>query len=99
MLTIDGVDVLDVREAAQYVSRTPETVRRWVWSGKVTAIRQGHRLLIPRADLDGAVTDRDQDQSRMSLADWAASVPRTGSARAGSASVLVLEDRRDDHGR
>lgn len=99
MLTIDGVDVLDVREAAQYVSRTPETVRRWVWSGKVTAIRQGHRLLIPRADLDGAVTDRDQDQSRMSLADWAASVPRTGSARASSASILVLEDRRDDHGR
>lgn len=99
MLTIDGVDVLDVREAALHVGRTPETVRRWVWSGKVTAIRQGHRLLIPRTDLDSAVADRDQDQSRMSLADWAACVPRVESPQASSASALVLEDRRDDHGR
>lgn len=94
MRTADGVDVLDVREAAQHVGRTPETVRRWVWSGKVSAIRQGHRLLIPRADLDDSVFGREEE--RLSLAEWAASVPRAGSARATSASALVLEDRRDD---
>lgn len=97
MLTLDGVDVLDVREAAKYVGRTPETVRRWVWSGRVSAIRQGHRLFIPRTDLDDSVLSRPEEQ--LSLAEWAASVPRAESARATSASSLVLEDRRDDHRR
>lgn len=97
MLTVDGVDVLDVREAAAYVGRTPETVRRWVWSGKVSALRQGHRLLIPRADLDGSM--KAPEEERLSLREWAASVPRAGSSPAPSASALVLEDRLDDHGR
>jgi excisionase family DNA binding protein len=97
VLTVDGVDVLDVREAAEYVGRTPETVRRWVWSGKVSAIRQGHRLLIPRSDLDSSVIERDE--VRLSLRDWAATVPRAATASASSASDLVLEDRSDDDGR
>ena len=97
MLTVDGVDVLDVREAAEYVGRTPETVRRWVWSGRVSAIRQGHRLLIPRSELDSSVIARDD--VRLSLRDWAATVPRADAASAATAADLVLEDRTDDDGR
>lgn len=97
MLTVDGVDVLDVREAAEYVGRTPETVRRWVWSGRVSAIRQGHRLLIPRRDLDSSVIARED--ARLSLRDWAATVPRADTASAASAADLVLEDRSDDDDR
>ncbi len=47
-------------KAADYVGRTPETVRRWVWSGRVSALWRGNRLLIARAELDAAVSRRDQ---------------------------------------
>ncbi|MGI8537222.1 MAG: helix-turn-helix domain-containing protein [Mycobacteriales bacterium] len=97
MLTVNGVDVLDVRGAATYVNRTPETVRRWVWSGRVSAVRQGNRLLIPRAQLDAAVSDRDP--GRLSLREWAESTWRRGTDATVSAAPLVLEDRADDHRR
>ena len=97
MMQVDGVDVLDVREAAAFVGRTPETVRRWVWSGRVSAVRRGHRLLIARTELEQAVAGHQQDG--MSLREWAAAIPRTASGTAATASALVLEDRADDHGR
>lgn len=95
MLTIDGVDVLDVREAADYVGRTPETVRRWVWSGRVSALRRGNRLLIARAELDAAVSDQGPD--RLTLREWAESTCRRGTDATVTAASLVLEDRADDH--
>lgn len=96
MLILDGVDVLDVREAADYVGRTPETVRRWVWSGRVSALRQGNRLLIARSELDAALSGGATEQ--MSLREWARSAPRS-TGTADTAASLVLEDRGDDHGR
>lgn len=99
MQMVDGVDVLDVREAARYVGRTPETVRRWVWSGRVPSSRQGHRLLIARRDLDAAISG-DASPGALSLRDWAAGTPRRGTRSAGSAGSLVAEDRwSDDHRR
>lgn len=97
MLTVNGVDFLDVREAANYVDRTPETVRRWVWSGRVSAVRQGNRLLIPRAELDAAVFDRGP--GRLSLREWAQSTCRRGTDATLTAASLVLEGRADDRGR
>lgn len=97
MLMVDGVDVLDVRQAAQYVGRTPETVRRWVWSGRVAAVRQGNRLLIARSELDAQLSGATTEQ--MSLREWARSVPRPAPGTAETAASLVLEDRDDDHGR
>ncbi len=41
----DAEDLLDVRRAAALAGRHPETVRRWVWSGRLAARRQGNRLL------------------------------------------------------
>ena len=81
--------MLDVREAASLVRRTPETVRRWVWSGRVHAVKSGNRLLIPRAELEAAV---GREPVQRSLAEWAAALP---SGRPGdSAADLVLADRR-----
>lgn len=94
LLTVDGADVLDVRAAADYVGRTPETVRRWVWSGRVPALRQGNRLLIARSALDAAVSGQGPD--RMSLRQWAESATRRGTDGAVTAASLVLEDRADD---
>lgn len=100
MLVVDGVDVLEVREAADYVGRTPETIRRWVWSRRVGSIRRGNRLLIPRHELDAAVGRSTVAPKPMSLREWAASVPRGDNRSTDSAAALVIEDRwSDDHGR
>ncbi|MBK5307551.1 MAG: helix-turn-helix domain-containing protein [Frankiaceae bacterium] len=101
MLVVDGVDVMEVREAAAYVGRTPETVRRWVWSQRVSSVRRGNRLLIPKHELDAAL-GRSSGPSAgpvPSLREWAAGVPRLR-VGPGSAADLVIEDRwSDDHSR
>ena len=38
-------DFVDVRQAAALIGRHPETIRRWVWSGRIAARRRGNRLL------------------------------------------------------
>ncbi|HUY10467.1 MAG TPA: helix-turn-helix domain-containing protein [Candidatus Dormibacteraeota bacterium] len=66
----DGKALINVREAAHLTGRSPETVRRWVWSGRLAASRQGHRLLISRSEALalGAARSRVLPTS---LADWA----------------------------
>lgn len=44
-------DLLDIREAALLTGRHPETVRRWVWSGRLRRHSRGRRLLVERAEL------------------------------------------------
>lgn len=88
MMVVDGVEVLAVREAAAYAGRTAETVRRWVWSGRLPARRQGNRLLVARRDLDALL--QTPDEAPLSLREWAAQLP-AGTGR--SAAELVLDDR------
>ena len=98
MLVLNGVEVLDVREAAAFVDRTAETVRRWVWSGRVPAIRQGNRLFVARRDLEAL----QHDPPPITLSEWAAGIPRPSQTEQATptASTLVLADRwADDHGR
>lgn len=87
MMVVDGVEVLDVREAADYVRRTPETVRRWVWSGRLSARRKGNRLLVARHELDALIGPA----APLSLGAWASALP--GAATGGTAADLVLDDR------
>lgn len=88
-------DLIDVRGAAALVGRHPETVRRWISSGRLPARRQANRFLVARADLAALVGDRGVIDD---LATWA---NRAGAARAGAgfaeprrtAADLVIEDR------
>src|ERR671918_1880137 len=88
-------DLIDVRRAATLVGRHPETIRRWVWSGRLVAHRRGNRLLLAQADvealagLDGAATSLRQWAERAQAA--RASMRASGSRR--SAADLVIEDR------
>lgn len=91
--------MLDVRETAQLVGRTPETVRRWIWSGRLTARRHGSKLLIARQDVADLVRG-GQVPAVMTLSKWAEVVEdqrRAGAlgapAATASAADLVLEDR------
>jgi len=88
--------MIDVRGAAALVRRHPETVRRWVWSGRLAARREGNRLLMARADVE-AIAARE-GRTLTSLATWAvrarAAREATGARASGSsAAELVIEDR------
>jgi excisionase family DNA binding protein len=91
-----GDDLIDVRGAATLVGRHPETIRRWVWSGRIAARREGRRLLVARADLEALAAS--EGRAKASLATWAerarSAQEAAGRSRSGSsAAALVIEDR------
>jgi excisionase family DNA binding protein len=67
-------ELLTVREVARRCHRSEETVRRWIWSGKLPAKKLGNQLFIsateadrlPRAGVTGSVT-RPSRRSRQAL--------------------------------
>src|SRR6266550_6366864 len=67
-----GESTVDVNEAARMVGRSPETVRRWIWSGKLAAQKRGRRLMIPRDELAAFVAELDGAEAGLTLAEWAA---------------------------
>jgi Helix-turn-helix domain len=90
------LEMLDVRAAAALARRNPETVRRWVWSGRLAAQRRGRRILVARRDV--VALAGGGSHSNLSLGEWArqaqASRKTAGPRRRGrSAADLVLEDR------
>jgi excisionase family DNA binding protein len=46
---------LSVREAARISRRSEETVRRWIWSGKLPARKLGNQYFIDPAELQAAL--------------------------------------------
>jgi len=52
--------MLTVPEAAKRVGRDPETVRRWIRSGKLASRKVGTQYLVDEHDLDGLV-DGDEE--------------------------------------
>lgn len=93
---LDRGELLDIRRAASVIGCHPETVRRWVWSGRLAARRDGRRLLFARADVDALAEVRGGAPA--SLASWsrrALSTMRSASpdGSGASAAELVLEDR------
>ncbi len=89
--------MLDVREVARLAHRSQETVRRWVWSGKVRARKDGNRLLIRRDDV-ARLTGTDDEaagERALTLAEWRDGLPQArGVTSSGSAADLVIGDRR-----
>ncbi len=88
--------MVDVREAAALASRSPETIRRWVWSGKVASIKYGTKLLVRRSDV--APSEVPTAGAGTTLAEWAATVAARAAADGGptpgpSGRDLLLEDR------
>lgn len=88
-------DMLDVRSAAALLGCHPETVRRWVWSGRLVARRHGNRLLLARSDVEAMASRR---AVVIGLAEWselarAARVRRGSRGSGDSAAELVIENR------
>ncbi len=94
----ETVDLLDVRRAATLAGRHPETVRRWVWSGRLPARRRGNRLLVAREDVEALAAE--SGRPALTLEAWthrarAALEQTTVDGPASSAADLVIEDRRE----
>jgi excisionase family DNA binding protein len=99
---------ITVREAARRAHRSPETVRRWIWSGRLPAAKRGNTYYVDVAHLEGLVAEMDSFRhaaetvppGRLSawlaeLGQWRSGLAATGSPGAAeTASDLVLEDRR-----
>jgi excisionase family DNA binding protein len=47
--------MLTVSESARRIGRHPETIRRWIRSGRLRARKVGIRHLIEESDLDAAI--------------------------------------------
>ena len=93
MIVIDGVEMVGVQEAARLVGRTPETVRRWVWSGRVQATKQGNKLLVRRSDLP--VTRSEEPAHPVpDLREWAeGALARSSGSPGATAADLIFDDR------
>src|SRR3989442_1592206 len=91
-------DELDIRAAARLTGRSTETVRRWVWSGRLRARKLGKRLFVLRRDVEALAGSRQTKP--LSLTEWRASANKIlrRSAAGKSASDLVLADRRERSG-
>ena len=87
-------EAMTVREAAEQVGRAPETIRRWIWSGRLAAQKRGNRLMVARQELQRIAAGAHFPE----LSEWVKAIDsRSGqkaSGRARSAADLVLEDRR-----
>ena len=99
-----AVQEITVREAAQRARRSPETIRRWIWSGRLPATKRGNTYYVDVVHLEGLVVEMgaaepQADTARLgSLAEWLDEVQRWKSGLAlpvrETASDLVIEDRR-----
>ena len=93
---------ITVREAARRAHRSEETIRRWIWSGRLPARKRGNSYRIDIAQLDriavvydppGADRAATGDELGAWLDDldlWKQGLRVTGGA---SAADLVIEDR------
>lgn len=54
----DAEQLMSVREVARECKRTEETIRRWIWSGKLPATKLGNQLFVRRKDLDAVISPR-----------------------------------------
>ncbi|MBC8233790.1 helix-turn-helix domain-containing protein [bacterium] len=49
-------EYLTVRDVAQLLKVNSQTVRRWIWNGKLPYIKVGQTVRVPKSELDGMVT-------------------------------------------
>ncbi len=78
--------MLTVAEVAVRLRRDPETIRRWIRSGKLPARKVGLQHMVEEADLPGAQHDRVPDgwvrtATGEPMPDVVAAVRRSRSAR------------------
>ena len=99
------VSELTVREAARRVGRSDETIRRWIWSGKLPARKLGNTYRLRARDVDAVARgvpvprtpDEDEPAGQPGLGDWLDRVQKwqagNGVTKRQGAWRLVIQDR------
>lgn len=103
------VQEITVQEAARRTRRSPETIRRWIWSGRLPAVKRGNAYYVDVTHLDGLVIEMGaggrvpgapgpgQPGSLgawlTDLDNWKSGLASRGSAASQTAGDLVIEDR------
>ena len=92
-------DLITVREAARACRRNPETVRRWIWDGKLPARKMGNQLFVQRSDIRRFVpSTKDKRQERLALLQEIKAIRERIHKRVGVIDVLEALDRsRESH--
>ena len=90
-------ELISVREAAKESSRGMETVRRWIWSGKLPAQKLGNQLFIRKSDLETFLKNTNKQKGdRATFIERAAALRKRIRARTGmefDISALIEESR------
>ena len=94
-------ELVTVREAAKESKRNMETVRRWIWSGKLPAQKLGNQLFIKKSDLTAFLKSSGANNhgagDRLESIERAEALQKRIRARTGTdfdISALIEESRR-----
>ncbi|HEX9035220.1 MAG TPA: helix-turn-helix domain-containing protein [Streptosporangiaceae bacterium] len=98
-----AIQELSVREAARRAGRSEETIRRWIWSGRLPATKRGRGYRIDVRYLEALIVELEPaaaqhgEAAPLSMLEWLDEVARWKAglvAKPGvSAADLVIEDR------
>ncbi|MEK7872472.1 MAG: helix-turn-helix domain-containing protein [Chloroflexota bacterium] len=87
-------NLITVREAARACGRNPETVRRWIWDGKLPARKLGNQLFVRRADILRLTPSKKGDrQERLAVLQEIKAIRERIHRRVGVIDVLEALDR------
>lgn len=67
----EPAELISVREAATQCGRNAETVRRWIWAGKLPAEKLGNQLFIRRQDLAAYCRETFRAPKKLKVAEGA----------------------------
>lgn len=100
-MATDVDELVTVREVARLCRRTTETVRRWIWEGKLPAQKLGNQLFVRRANLVRMLAEhRERDRAaRLAALDRARDVrERIRRHIGGTIDILeLLDESRESH--
>ena len=77
-------ELLTASQAAEALSATSQTIRNWIRSGRLPAVRIGNRFLVPRAEVDRLRGARPADPAGEGVWESAEDAPVVPLPRAGS---------------
>ena len=93
-----------MREAARRTGRSAETIRRWIWSGRLPATKRGNTYVVDVMQLEGIAVEMGitgiaahhaENASFSHLAAWLAEVDRWKSGLAVMSGSPVRETASD----
>lgn len=100
-MIVKSDDLVTVKEAARECQRTMETVRRWIWGGKLPAQKLGNQLFVKRTDLlllSSRARELDSSGRLDALDELAAIRERIAQHIGGTLDVLaMLDESRESH--